>query len=182
MEMIRPLSLNPADPITFKEIYTRFYPQIFFFGCTLVEREEAKDIAVEAFAQLWNARKQFDSMQKVKTYLQVCVRNAAINARVKRRNNEKKVHEFLTLYRGCDEIASEQELTREDLISLIANEIDKLPPGARKIILLSFFKGMNSRKIAKQLHLSESTVRNQKKRALDLLRLALSRIEFFFVL
>ena len=60
-----------------------------------------------------------------------------------------------------------------DLIILLHNEIEKLPPQCKKIFKLNRFDRLKYREIANQLNLSERTVENHIAHALKVLRIAM---------
>ncbi|MGB8193831.1 MAG: sigma-70 family RNA polymerase sigma factor, partial [Chitinophagaceae bacterium] len=82
----------------------------------------------------------------------------------------------------------ETEIMNEDALSAIINaevmteinkEIGKLPRQCKRIFLLSYTEGFSNEQIAKLLGLSEHTVRNQKARAVALLRKRISKVKIF---
>jgi len=56
----------------------------------------------------------------------------------------------------------------------INKAIEKLPPKCGEICRLSYIEGMSNEEIASRLLLSVNTVKNQKTKAITLLRLSLS--------
>jgi RNA polymerase sigma-70 factor (ECF subfamily) len=66
----------------------------------------------------------------------------------------------------------ETELERDRWMAKIQNLVELLPPARRKIFRLHFFEGLSIREIANRLKLTETTVRNQRNRALVFLRQA----------
>jgi RNA polymerase sigma-70 factor (ECF subfamily) len=141
-----------------------------------VGQEEGKDITADAFLHLWQIKKQFPSLQKIKTFLQVCVRNASINSRKKKEYEEFRKREIYDSFEIRD-LDPEQQLVKSGILEAIAREIEKLPAGAKRIMKLSCFEGLDSKTIAARLKISESTVRNQKQRAIGILKFAIQGME-----
>src|SRR6516164_17310 len=69
---------NSGDRGAFDQVYRELYPNVFYFACRFVDQEDAADITADAFLKLWNQKKDFASLQKIRIFLQVCVRNACI--------------------------------------------------------------------------------------------------------
>jgi RNA polymerase sigma-70 factor (ECF subfamily) len=65
------------------------------------------------------------------------------------------------------------ELTRIEVVREVHAAIEALPPQCRKIVRMSFVEGMKNQEIAEQLKLSVQTVKNQKVRAIYLLKMKL---------
>jgi RNA polymerase sigma-70 factor (ECF subfamily) len=164
---------NSGNSKAFEDVYLKLYPQIFFFACSFLEREDAADITGDAFLKLWKGEKHFESLQKIRIFLQVCVRNSCFTYLQKTRFRQEKNRELGQLLDNSTSDEPELPDVKSGLIKKILMEVEKLPPGARKIFKLSVIDGMDSKKIAALLGVCESTVRNQKKRAIDLLRMAL---------
>ncbi|MNW01780.1 RNA polymerase sigma factor [compost metagenome] len=60
--------------------------------------------------------------------------------------------------------------------------LKKLPPKAREIVELTYLEGYSNQEVADLLHISLQTVKNQKLRALSLLRKLLSRNSFHYLM
>jgi len=175
-------AFNTGDHWAFEEVYKELYSQVFYFACGFVEKEEAEDITADAFCSLWRIDKNFASLQKIKTFLQVCVRNACISYLRKTKAHAEKNLEIARMLEGEEDGYGENDSYRALLLERITWEIEKLPPGARTVFKLSYFEDLNSREIASRLGIAEGTVRYQKKRALSLLREALRGVELYIMI
>ena len=164
---------NAGNPTAFTEVYNQLYRHVFYFACRFVEKEDAADISAEAFLKLWKGEKAFDSLNKVKIFLQVCVRNACINHLGKMRLRADKMREFSRVGGEPDEYIIESDEVRAILLRRITQEIENLPQQAKRIFRLAVIDGMDSKAIALKLGVADSTVRNQKKRAIDMIRLSI---------
>jgi len=173
---------NSGNREAFGEVYRFLYPNVFYFACRFVEREEAADIAADAFLKLWRGEKNFESLQKVKTFLQVCVRNACINYLERTRMRLRNERDLAYLLDEFEVKSYESDEAKAALVKKIYLEIENLPPGARRVFKMSVIEGMGSEEIAARLGISHSTVRNQKKRAIGLIRMAIGRVEITILL
>jgi RNA polymerase sigma-70 factor (ECF subfamily) len=64
-------------------------------------------------------------------------------------------------------------MIRAEVLREINREIENLPEQCRKIFKMSFFDGKKNQEIASMLEISVHTVKNQKARAIQLLRVRL---------
>ena len=72
------------------------------------------------------------------------------------------------------------EIIGAEVMRLLFQTIDQLPPRCREIFLL-YMDGMKNEKIAETLQLALDTVKNQKKKALHILRERLGDFYFFLL-
>ena len=73
-------------------------------------------------------------------------------------------------------------LILQETLETIFDAIDRLPPKYHRIFELSFEQGMSIPEIAKLLDISESSVKRQKRRMLDMLKASLSDESFAMML
>jgi len=62
-----------------------------------------------------------------------------------------------------------------ELLQRIYEEIEKLPKKCRQVFKLAYLDGLSNEEIAELLHINYQSVKNQKVRALKILRLALNK-------
>jgi len=83
---------------------------------------------------------------------------------------------------GLTEQACINEIIRAEIVREIEEAVSQLPPQCRKIITMSYMEGMTNREIAQEMGLSLQTVKNQKNRALGLLKKRLPNDQFELLL
>jgi RNA polymerase sigma-70 factor (ECF subfamily) len=84
-----------------------------------------------------------------------------------------------------DSLTQEEILTqiiKAEALVLIKQAIEALPEGCRTVLKLAFFEGLKNEQIALELGISINTVKTQKQRALQLLRLKLSDKAYLLLL
>lgn len=154
----------------FKHIYYLHKFELYKFVYSLIlDRPEAHDLVADCYIKLWNRRTAFEDVSKVKAFLFVTAHNACINHLKHQQVQNKSRKELLFLLEKNEDFV-ETKLIKAELIGQIYTEIENLPSQCRKIFKMIYFKEMSYEEVAHQLNLSQSTVRNQKKRALELLR------------
>jgi len=102
----------------------------------------------------------------------ITIRNACLNyiKQAKRDSLSKKQHAYLT---GEKEEFVLNEMIRAEVLKEIMEEINNLPEQCRKVLKLGYLEGMKNQEIADLLNISIHTVKNQKARAIQLLKIRL---------
>jgi len=128
----------------------------------------AEDIVQEAFVKIWERRTQFFQFAALKSYLYTTVRNDSLQWL--RRENRKQAKEHTSQQGEPDNERSQLEyLIRAEVFRELNAGVQTLPPQCRQIITL-IFEGKNTREVAENLQISQSSVKAQKGRGLGLLR------------
>lgn len=146
------------------------------------DKAELKDLVQEVFIKIWSARDKIDpDHPSFKGYLLKTARNHAL----KKLRREKRYSIWLEEYLeqltsvGFDEkfidsdiwIKSENnENDDNNLVQAYRSALEKIPPGALKIYMLSREDGLTYPEIADMLNISIKTVETQISRALKILR------------
>lgn len=122
---------------------------------------DAEDIVQECFVRLWEKFDKLPDIQSVKSYLYTMVRNECFN-----RIKSKKIVEYRDHY---DIDFSVDDIEEFDAIELMIAAIDTLPPQYSKIMKYSA-KGFHNGEIAKELNITESSVKVMKARSIKKLK------------
>lgn len=167
-----------GDETTLKDVFELYGGSLFFYAKNIVDdREEAEDIVAESFIKLWRQRATFVEQRNIKAYLYVITKNACLNFLKHKKRKASSHKELLYLEtEGHDEVMN--RILQGELIKIIADEIEKLPDLARKVFKLTFVEGLKPDEIALQLSMPTQNVRNNKSRALELLRNSLAKRDF----
>jgi RNA polymerase sigma-70 factor (ECF subfamily) len=128
-------------------------------------REDAEELAQDAFVQLHASLAQIESATHLRHWLLRTVSHRAID-RLRQRGREPRVvsldasHEIAAVERGSDPLAQR----RLRLLLL------QLPPDARAVVLLRFQEDFDPTQIAAVLGMPLNTVKSHLRRSLDWLR------------
>lgn len=129
--------------------------------------DDAKDILQEIFISFWNNRSQVNI--SVLGYLSRAAFYAVIDWQIEKKKNISRTQLLLTqdepTAASIDEYVIAGELHDE-----ILDEIKKLPTTTRTVFQMSRVEHKSVREIARELHLSEQTVKNNLSIALQHLR------------
>ena len=140
--------------------------------------EAADDVLQEAFLKIWLHRDKLAAAESPKAYVIRIVSNESINyLRVQARNG-RLLAELAPQVAGETQ-SPEQHLFYREMEAQLNEAIERLPQACRKIYRMSREQYMRIPEIARQLNLSDSTVKNQLVKALKNLRRVVLFLYFF---
>jgi RNA polymerase sigma-70 factor (family 1) len=166
-------SFRKGTPNALQSLIKVYYNPLRLFADRLLKDPVvAEDIVLESFTKLWNRRCDFEHVQNIKAFLYIAVRNASLNylKQQKRETLSKKQLSYIT---GEKEDFVLNEIIRAEVLQEIMLAIERLPEQCGKVLRLGYFEGLKNQEIADLLHISVHTVKNQKARAIQLLKVRL---------
>lgn len=156
--------------LLFKEYYDRL---VFFAWQIIKDKQQSEDIAQDAFITYWQQRAQIASHPVgIKNFLYSSVKNACLNVL----RHARVVDQFHNSYpdtEPAEEYILEAIISAE-IIAEVNLAIESLPPHLIKLTRLSFLEGKKNNEVAGELEISVNTVKKQKQRVLELLKLSLN--------
>lgn len=162
-------SFQKGNEQVFTSIFNMHYKPLLFFASRLLKEEEAAEDAVtSAFTKLWDKRATIEKAEAIKSYLYTAVRNDCLN-RIRNDKRAKKNMASIPLHQQWDEPILHHIIEAETLHQ-IHRACEMLPPQCGKIFRMFYLEGKDYKTIARELNLSIDTVRNQKRRALLIIR------------
>ena len=172
------LFLQQDNPDALEYLIRVYFPVVCSYANKIIDNwAEAEDIAEELFIKLWERRNTIKNFNEIKGFLYTAARNASLNL-LRGRNREKKRHlEFVQ-----NQDADPGEFIYEEMLAEIRKAMQTLPEKMREIFILSYYKKMSNAEIAVHLNLSNQTVRNQKTKAIAVLKALLKEKTFFLLL
>ena len=168
-----------GDEDAFKLIFGMFYKRLCFFASGISEVEGCNDIVQDAFVKLWERRTKFDRIDSIKSFLYQTVKNTCINIY---KHKQVVLRHIESTYDPVEEINIFHSIIEAEVAGEIQKAIQKLAPGYQKVIYLSYFQGMSNQEVADSLEVSINTVKTQKLRALQQLKLLIKRPFVFIML
>jgi RNA polymerase sigma-70 factor (family 1) len=129
------------------------------------DHADAEDIVQEMFIELWNQRSKFESLEQVKAFLYLSIKNRCINYRKHLLVKGK----YFNSARTDNEPVFEEHVLEAEVIQNINNALNSLPEQRRQIIILNM-QGLTNGEIAEDMLISINTVKLQKKIAYKQLR------------
>ena len=146
---------------TFKEVFDLYYKALCAFSYKYVrDLQQVEDLVQDVFVSFWEQKKDFEDINSIKAFLYTSARNRCLNY-LKHLSVQKK-HETSLIYELESDQFFIQHVIEEEVFNQLYTEINSLPEGSQKIMLLAI-KGLKNKEIAEKLDISENTVKTQKK-------------------
>lgn len=163
-------AFRSGDLRSLRFVHQLHYQPLCLFASKLIQQsDEAEDMVAEVFVKLWMRHSHFGSLQNIKAFLYISVRNTCFNylKKIQRSNVVKKaVSCTAELYEEPVSIS----LIKSETLSAVHREVDLLPTQCRIIFKMLYVDGLKSQDIANKLGLSIHTVRAQRARGLQLIK------------
>ena len=169
--------VNGKHEKAWRELYRKYYPALCNYVVRIVkDNHAAEDVVQECFIKLWDGECCFPNVSSLVSYLYRVVYTRALN--VVRDNDIARI----SYQQWGDVRFLEQEhdllwevAVEEDVVNKFYAAVDKLSSQQRQVISLCM-KGTTVKDIAKQLSISENSVKTQKKRAYAFIRAELGEM------
>ncbi|MBB5439842.1 RNA polymerase sigma-70 factor (ECF subfamily) [Pedobacter sp. AK017] len=159
---------------SFEELFRDNYARLCHFALQFLKDDDAaKDIVQEVFVSYWNMdEKPVDDASRISSFLYAAVRNACLN----KLRRQKLEYGFLNAQDAdpSEDAVALNSMIRSEVISELHKVITTLPENCQKIFRMGYLEGLKNPQIAAELGLSINTVKTQKKRGLQLLRMRLN--------
>ena len=171
-------AIKQNDDTAFKQLYLRYYPRLLAYLNTLThDQEQSKEIAQQAFVNLWVQRQKLDNVQSPKNYLYSIARNTYINEF--RKNNRR--NEFFANLReqALNDCIKDDSEILDQRITRLKHVIETLPLRCKEILKMSKIEGLKYIEIAELLGISLKTVESQMRIAFRKIREGLNDDKLF---
>lgn len=167
------LRLKDGDQEAFEYFYEKHKRAIFDFAMNLTGRhkENAQDATAHAFDVLWTNRHSLSDPGHLLSFLYMVVRNKIYNMALSAKRRSKLRTSYSALYPDTESDAHvfmERSIT--EFYRKLYLEIEKLPSPAKEIFLASVLGNRKKKEIAQSFDISEKTVYNEKRKAIELLQ------------
>lgn len=155
----------------FRMLFDMYYDRLFCVARQYLHDDFIADTIVsDLFFHLWEIRKTLDIQTSLNAYLIRSVRNYALNYLQKNYvEKETSLENVSSLFVESDEYPLGILLEKE-LIDVVHQEIDKLPPETKQVLILCRIEELKHAEVAEKLHISVNTVKYHIKQALTILR------------
>src|SRR5450432_242319 len=150
------------DTTAYKELFVSFYNPLLRFAVTLVKsKEQAEEIVSDVFINIWEKRKRINSINNLKVYLFIAVKNTSLNYLSRQNKNltdsvDEAGMEFKSIY-----FDPEQLMVTAEMVARIKAAIEALPPKCKLIFKLIKEDELKYRDVAEILNISLKTVESQ---------------------
>ena len=142
---------------------------VFRFAYLLVgDRDDAADVAQEAFIRAFRALDRFDPERPLRPWLLQIAKNLAAN---QRRSLRRQMAALSRWWQATPHsAASEQNSTQQETAELLWQALRRLKTTDQEVIYLRYFLELSGAETAAALNIAEGTVKSRLARALVQLR------------
>lgn len=166
----------------FSEFFRRHAPEVLSVCFRVLgNRQDAEDVASEAFCEMWSKRERCDETRgSARTYLMLIARSRAID---RYRANARKSAAHAPRAAVSPELLTQasasplDQLSQQELSQRATVAIHELEVSQRQMLELAFFEGLSHSQIATRLDQPLGTVKSQIRRALLKLRSVLQAFD-----
>lgn len=160
--------IKQDDAAAFKILYDRYWESLYVKACKRVDKDEAKDMVQEVMTTLWRRRNHIVTKDdgNIGRYLHTAIKYRVISyfaftAGEIRNNN---------LFEVLESDSWVNTIETRELSALLEKAINSLPARMQQIFRMSREDDCSIADIARQLNLSEQTIKNQLTEALKRVR------------
>ena len=162
--------------VRLKALFVQYYVALVEFSTHLLScRETALDIVQDVFVKLLEKESELPEQEKlVKSYLYTAVKNASLN-----HIRHLKVVDAYHQQQGWQEDADIRlldALIYAETINSLHTAIQKLPKSCQEVCRLTYLEGKSNSEAAELCGVSINTIKTQKRRSVELLRVTLGPI------
>lgn len=138
------------------DLYDRYYNELVLWADTILnDMGASEDVVQDFFVRLWEKKLTEHLEGKgVRSYLYVSVRNMAVR-RLKGLQRVESLPDFIDI----EEVLEDADCTREEIISQVLSELEKLPPRSREVLECVHLKNMKYAEVAEHFGISVFTVK-----------------------
>jgi RNA polymerase sigma-70 factor (ECF subfamily) len=166
-------AFRKGDPGALNVLWKNHYKALVYFADQLVRNNLlSEDIVAETFVKVWNMHDRFDNVHSIKAFLYVTVRNTCYD-HLRSQEIHARIHKeilYTADYYATEMGRDDYDMMYAEYIQQLYVQVANLPERCREVFKLYFFNRSSTREIADLLNISEQTVRNQKTKAIHMLR------------
>lgn len=164
--------LREGDQRAMAPIFKLYHKSLCYFARQLVDNDgQAEDIVADAFIKVWQKNRDFESLASIRSFMYVAIRNSCCNY-LKHIQRKTASHQKILQLAEKDEEYIESKMIKADMMQVILQEVEYLPPIRRKIFKMIFLEDLSIFEIAAKLNITVDTVRVQKAKAIHGIRTA----------
>lgn len=166
---------NNRVPNGYEQIYLLFAKSLNIFASTLYGCmcHESQDTVEDTFVNLWLSKTQFSTLQSLKGYLYISVRNSYLNYK-RHLSHTNKYYETLNTSDFTESIIE------AELYSIVDEAVTVLPKEYREV-LRKYVEGYKPSEIAKILGKTEQSIYKIKHNSINILRKKLTKDKTFIL-
>jgi RNA polymerase sigma-70 factor (ECF subfamily) len=165
-QLIRRAQCGDGD--AFGQLVVRHQQVVFNIAYRMMgNRQEAEDVAQEAFVKAYQALDRFDTQQPLAPWIRRIATNTALN-RIKQRRPETELDEEIFVTEQCP--SPQAQTIAGEVSERLRAAVAALPPNYRAAIELRHFRGLSYQEMSEMLNAPLSDIKSWLFRARRKLR------------
>lgn len=164
-------AIHMGDTQDFNRVYRDYFAPLCFFAKKMLTDHE-QDVVNMLFVRLWNNAVTFTTENHCRNYLYKAIHNACMDE-INARQHSKTRENLFAETQGDEETSVEEMVIETEYWAEIYRELAKLPTTYSSVMELSYVEGLKNHEIAEKMNLSVQTIKNQKAKAVKMLRISL---------
>lgn len=160
-------ALKRGDKKSFERLFNRYYPLLCAYARRFVSMVDAEEVVQDVFATFWEKRESLLVNSSLNAYLFRMVYHRILNKLAKEDAMHRADERFCQDMN--DLLYDEEPFSLEELQQRISDALAALPPTYREAFMLYRLQGMECKKIAAQLGVSDKLVYYRVQQAVKLL-------------
>lgn len=156
--------INKKSERAWKELYRYYYAPLCSYADRLTGEEGlGEDIVQECLIRMWRTGLEFTDLRALTSWLYKSVYNASISV-LREKKSKERLYSELPQEELAGEGDAQKMALREEVIRRFYEVLYKLPRQQQDVLLFSL-RGLSVSGVAKEMNISENTVKTLKKRA-----------------
>ena len=157
------------------ELYDRYARILYSVAFKMLGSvEEAEEIVLDVFAQVWRIAPKFDhDRSRVDSWLFMLTRSRTLD-RLRQKRRQTKIVDASTVAAqtqlSMPVAVPEENLLIQERRDRVQSALAQIPPEQRQVIELAYFKGFTQSQIAAEMEISLGTVKTRVRLGLGKLR------------
>lgn len=173
------LMFNKREMNSFCDIYRKYFNRFYYFANRVFNSTtlDPEDVVQDVFTAIWeNKSLKFQSLDHIVSYIYLSIRNRYKDYVIRKERVDRYTN---SLTDNKDNFQT--YILESETLSIISEAIELLPSECGKVFKMHI-EGWEIKDIATELNKSQSTIYNQRKEAIEILRRKVSKNVFLFFL
>ena len=173
--------LRVREDAAFEELVRTYTSRLLAVARRILgSHEEAKDVVQETFLAAFQSLDRFRGEASLGTWLsRIAVNQCLMKLRSRRRKPEQSIEDLLPTFlpdghqvreSALWEVSIDTEVERNEVLALVRQAIDRLPPNYRTVLLLRDIEELSTEEVAGMLGITSNAVKVRLHRARQALR------------
>lgn len=167
---------NKRERSAFGKVYSIYYREVNLYAASLYRNSDiqSEDVVHDIFVNIWSSDIKFTSLDRIKAYVYVAIKNGFKNF-ILHHVHVEKYQKYL-----CNEHIFVTNAIECELYSFV-NEACQLLPELYAKVLRMYIDGWKSGEIAKELGRTEQNIYNMKNTLIGILKTKMTKDKILFL-